>query len=154
MILNHIGDVIIAWEDYKKDAVLVHGCNCMHTMGAGIAHRIRKLYPEAYDADLYTPMGDKKKLGTYSRWGFPDIDNYVNKIIVNAYTQYDYGGLTRNVDYDALERVMIKINNDFPKEQIFMPRIGCGLAGGDWDVVKEILDKVFKDRIIYVYTLS
>lgn len=34
-----------------------------------------------------------------------------------------------------------------------MPRIGCGLAGGDWSIVEKILNNVFDDRTIYVYDL-
>ncbi|MBU8850049.1 MAG: macro domain-containing protein, partial [Desulfobacterales bacterium] len=46
--------------------VIIHGCNCFCSMGAGIAKMIRDNFPEAYQADLKTGMGDKKKLGTYS----------------------------------------------------------------------------------------
>ena len=31
--------------------VVVHGCNCRHTMGAGIAKQIRERWPEAWHAD-------------------------------------------------------------------------------------------------------
>lgn len=156
MITNYVGDVIIAWENCPKDAILVHGCNCFHTMGAGIARRIKELYREAYDADTYTVYGDKSKLGTYSKWNFPDLDYFVDKTIVNAYTQYNYGIIDNKIpfSYKAFEKVMTKINEDFPTQEIFMPRIGCGLAGADWDKVKEILEKVFKNRIIRVYTLN
>ena len=70
--------------------VIVHGCNCFCTMGAGIAKSIRDQFPAAYEADLATPKGDRDKLGTYS----------VAKVIVgehsfdvvNAYTQFHWRG--------------------------------------------------------------
>lgn len=46
--------------------VIIHGCNCFHTMGAGIAKQIRQYFPEAYVADLHTGRGDLRKLGSYS----------------------------------------------------------------------------------------
>ena len=46
--------------------VIVHGCNCQCAMGKGIALSIKKLFPEAYAADLKTVKGDRGKLGTYS----------------------------------------------------------------------------------------
>jgi hypothetical protein len=36
---------------------------------------------------------------------------------------------------------------------INIPKIGCGLAGGSWDIVSDIIDDVFKDKEITVYTL-
>jgi hypothetical protein len=46
--------------------VIVHGCNCLNAMGAGVALTIKKVFPEAYAADCKTPRGDKHKLGTIS----------------------------------------------------------------------------------------
>jgi hypothetical protein len=37
--------------------------------------------------------------------------------------------------------------------QIHMPRIGTGLAGGDWDLIEPIVADVFKDRRTVVYRL-
>lgn len=37
--------------------VIIHGCNCQNTMGAGIAKSIKKQFPAAYDADLVTAKG-------------------------------------------------------------------------------------------------
>ena len=45
---------------------IVHGCNCFNKFGKGIALSIRKIFPEAYVADLKTIEGDKNKLGTIS----------------------------------------------------------------------------------------
>ena len=38
--------------------VIAHGCNCMCTMGAGIAKTIKSEFPEAYQADCATEKGD------------------------------------------------------------------------------------------------
>ena len=46
--------------------VIVHGCNCMCAMGAGIAKGIKATFPEAYAADCATPRGAREKLGTIS----------------------------------------------------------------------------------------
>ena len=49
-----------------KFDVIVHGCNCMCTMGAGIAKQIKQKFPEAYRVDCQTKKGDRSKLGTIS----------------------------------------------------------------------------------------
>jgi hypothetical protein len=34
-----------------------------------------------------------------------------------------------------------------------MPKIGAGLAGGDWEKIEEIINSVFDKRDIFVYEL-
>ena len=44
--------------------VIVHGCNCQCTMGAGIAKAIKLRFPLAFAADQATTAGDRGKFGT------------------------------------------------------------------------------------------
>ena len=61
--------------------VIIHGCNCQHTMGAGIAKQIKSHFPAAYAADCATPKG-ASKLGQISS---ATVDcNGRELIIVNA----------------------------------------------------------------------
>ena len=49
-------------NSFEKDFnVILHGCNCFSTMGAGIAKQIAEKYPEAYRADKSSPMTLKEK---------------------------------------------------------------------------------------------
>ena len=51
----------------KEIDILVHGCNCFHTMGAGIAKIISMEYPEALKADKQKSIyADKNKLGKHT----------------------------------------------------------------------------------------
>jgi len=128
--------------------VIVHGCNCFNTFGAGIAKQIRSIYPEANETDQKTQKGDRNKLGTCTT----AISN--DKLIINAYTQFHYSRNTKTVDYDAIKSVMYEIDEIVPQNTtIGMPRIGCGLAGGDWNIVEKILDEAFTDRRIFIYDL-
>lgn len=80
--------------------MIVHGCNCFCTMGAGIAKTIKQVFPTAYQADLATASGDRATLGTYS---IAQVDRAGQKLtIVNAYTQYQWRGPGPNVDYEAI----------------------------------------------------
>lgn len=67
--------------------VIIHGCNCMHTMGAGIALQIKRTFPDAYNADLQTPLG-ASKLGTISFAQIP----MTSLCVVNGYTQVHWKG--------------------------------------------------------------
>ena len=37
------------------------------------------------------------------------------------------------------------MNHEFKGKHIGLPQIGCGIAGGDWDVVKLLIKQELKD---------
>ena len=132
------GDLIALASAGEFDAI-VHGCNCMGTMGAGIAKGIRARFPAAYEADLATPKGERAKLGTCSvatcavEGGTCDV--------INAYTQFDFRGPGVLVDYEALARCFAWVRERYSGKRIGLPRIGAGLAGGDWTRIARIVEE-------------
>ena len=117
--------------------VIIHGCNCQNTMGAGIAKSIKQQFAAAYDADLATEKGSRDKLGTYSS---ATVDSDGRELtVVNAYTQFNWRGRGIKADYDAIRSVFAKIKTNFAGKRIGYPLIGAGLAGGDWDVISQII---------------
>jgi O-acetyl-ADP-ribose deacetylase (regulator of RNase III) len=140
------GDIIKLALDGQFD-VIVHGCNCFHTMGAGVAKQIKTMFPAAYKADLMTKYGDKSKLGTYS---IASVDNLK---ILNAYTQYDFSGSGIKVHYSAIKSVFSAIKSQYSGKRIGYPKIGAGLAGGNWGIISEIIDKELEgeDHALVVY---
>ena len=153
------GDLIKLALEGKFD-VIAHGCNCFCTMGAGIAVQMAKTFGcDKYILESKEYKGDISKLGCIDHWhentfkGGVDIHltNINSKLyVVNAYTQYHYGknhidGKENPIDYEALTLCMRKINYLFKGKHIGLPQIGCGLAGGDWNKVKSIIQKELKD---------
>ncbi len=131
------GNLITLALEGKFD-VIVHGCNCFCTMGAGIAHSIQKQFPEAYAADLMTNKGDRNKLGYFSSTTISE--NGRNIIIVNGYTQFHHSGPPPLVDYDAVTNLLKRMKKEFSGKRIAYPKIGAGLAGGDWEIIEKIID--------------
>lgn len=123
--------------------VVIHGCNCFHIMGAGIAYQIAKLFPEAEKVDKASIYGSREKLGCYT--SSEVLRDNKAFIIVNGYTQYSFGGKI-NVDYQAVQDLFRKIAKDFSGLRIAYPRIGAGLAGGDWNVIKRIICEELKNE--------
>jgi O-acetyl-ADP-ribose deacetylase (regulator of RNase III) len=132
------GNLLTYFENGEFD-IIVHGCNCFCTMGAGIAKQIKQSYPDVYKKDLLTAKGDINKLGTYTY-----AEQKKQKYIINAYTQYKYFG-EKNIDYSAIKNVFEKINTDFCGKIIGIPKIGAGLAGGDWEIIETIIDSIFNN---------
>jgi O-acetyl-ADP-ribose deacetylase (regulator of RNase III) len=119
--------------------VIVHGCNCYCTMGAGIAKGIKAAFPAAFEADLATARGDRAKLGTCT---FAEIDRAGAVLtVVNAYTQFDYRGSGPKVDYDAVRSCFRWIKQHHAGKRIGFPKIGAGLAGGDWSRIAAIIEE-------------
>jgi O-acetyl-ADP-ribose deacetylase (regulator of RNase III) len=132
--------------------VIIHCCNCFNRMGSGIAKAIAEKWPEARAADDKTVPGDRDKLGTFTKAELQEV------VIFNLYGQYRYGTDSRKVEYDALEKGLTSIKefldqNGMAFYKVGTYRLGCGLAGGDWDEVKPIIERVFGDEEIHVYTL-
>jgi len=131
--------------------VIVHGCNCFCTMGAGIARAIQDEFPEAYAADLVTVKGNRNKLGDFS---FATVKRDNHEItIVNGYTQFNYHGESVLVDYDAVRQLFNKIRQQFSGKRIGYPKIGAGLAGGDWERIARIIDEELtgEDHCLVIY---
>jgi O-acetyl-ADP-ribose deacetylase (regulator of RNase III) len=108
-------------------------------MGKGIAHAIKQQFPQAYGADQATIRGSREKLGTISKAEIELGDRRL--IVVNGYTQFDYRGSGVKADYDAIRSVMRLVRRDFSGLRIGYPKIGAGLAGGDWDRIAAIIDE-------------
>jgi O-acetyl-ADP-ribose deacetylase (regulator of RNase III) len=121
--------------------VIAHGCNCFCIQEAGIASQMNK-YFKTQDEDKFlletmNYQGDINKLGQIEY--FPILIHSINKMInvINCYTQFLPG---KNLDYAALELCFKKINYLFPEQHLGLPQIGCGIAGGDWQIVKKLIE--------------
>ena len=142
MILEKIGDILSIGE-----GVIVHGCNAQGKMNSGIAKQVRKDYPEAY---LIYMDNYRSGLGSISYYSASD-----KKIIVNGITQEFYGRdpSALYVSYDAMFTVFDNIlRDDFLRKNaerygLNFPLIGCGLANGDWSIVREIIDQAIPESI-------
>jgi len=121
--------------------VIAHGCNCFNSMSGGIAYQIAKKYPIVEDADKVTKRGSGDKLGGFTMVTFEDF------IVLNAYTQFQPGA---NVDYNAIKLAMININKSFPNMSIGLPKIGAGIAGGDWDRIEKIIKEALVDMDVTI----
>jgi O-acetyl-ADP-ribose deacetylase (regulator of RNase III) len=164
MTYNEINGDLIELAKQGKFDVIAHGCNCFCNMGAGIAPQMAKaFYADKMEMEKQKYKGDINKLGTIDYHEVTDTGNelrlsnpndlYVGDVlvtIVNCYTQYKYGknytdSMAKPLDYEALTLCMRKINLIFKALHIGLPQIGAGLAGGDWERIKQIIQTELKD---------
>lgn len=140
-----VGDLIKLAKEGEFD-LIAHGCNCFCNMGAGIAVPMNKTFGcgnfKLEDPTKY--MGDINKLGQID-WGGFQLTQEKSLVVVNAYTQYIPAAHLKPVDYEAITLCMRKINQMFKGYHVGLPKIGAGLAGGDWERIKKIIQEELKD---------
>lgn len=119
--------------------------NCKGVMGAGLAMQIRSQWPVVYQRYLEFCYGnDGNKLGTYQ-----EVLVEPKLYIVNLFGQNGYGRGERQTNYAALATALFSFFRDCAqKNQSAIVRLpyglGCGLAGGDWDTVLDIISDAAK----------
>lgn len=143
------GDIIKALENGDIDA-FSHGCNCQGGFGSGIAGQIAKKWPHVKDSYHSLHQIGEVKLGFFQ----PVSLKEKGKWIINCGTQDNY--LPRgidHVDYEAVKKVMAWTLS-FSRSRglkVGIPKIGAGLAGGNWDRISTIIEEIFDDYPIRVY---
>jgi O-acetyl-ADP-ribose deacetylase (regulator of RNase III) len=144
-----IHEINVNLLEYPLDGI-IHQANCFCCQGAGIAARIKSKFPEAYEADCKTIKGDRNKLGTFSVAVLPS-----NFHIYNMYSQYDMGVEHKQTLYDAVDnglRLIQKHARENGLQTLGLPKnMGCVLGGGQWPVVRAIIECVFFDSPLDLY---
>lgn len=149
-MIKHIKGDLIALAKVGLFDYIIHGCNCFHTMGAGVAKGIKDNFPEAYAADKRTQYGDKDKLGIYSVAYILNFDSPF--AVINAYTQFKPGA---NFSLEAYSNVMRLISNDIGSGAIIgMPMIGSGIGGGNWKDIYRITFDIFSESSSVLYIVE
>lgn len=148
-------DLIQDFKDGKVNCI-IHGCNCFCKMGAGIARAIKEEFPKAYEADMATLTNSEDNFYKLGKYSYCKVDQ---GYIFNAYTQFRYGTDRPHVEYtaisDSLRRIagFIHETPELHNVKIGMPKIGCGLAGGDWSIVEGLVEDALGHLDTTVYYL-
>jgi len=146
MVVQYVnGDIFI--NRFNAQAV-AHGCNIQGVMGAGIAVQFKKRYPEMFK--VYRQMCQEQCITVGDCFWWEEKDK---PIVFNLMTQPDCGGAT----YDGIRESLLEMRKIATKKpritSIAMPKIGAGLGGLNWEIIKCLIEKVFDgwNGILYIY---
>lgn len=139
---------------------IAHGVNCQGRMGSGVAKVLYEKYPqikeqylEYYDSGIHLALnGTEDFLGSVQPVKVND-----GKIIYNLFTQDNYGYDGKlYVDYNSIESCFKLLVEMCPEvNAIAIPKIGAGLAGGNWEIIKKIINETTGNKLdVYVYKLK
>jgi O-acetyl-ADP-ribose deacetylase (regulator of RNase III) len=158
-MINYIkGDATLPQGDGRK--IIAHVCNNVGAWGAGfvLAISARDKVPEsAYrlwskGAEPYSK--EDFILGQIQLISF-DIVHQPLTWVCNMIAQDDtgWGSSGPPIRYGALASCLAKLNTQakFGVASVHMPRIGCGLAGGDWNMVSALINRYLTDVPVTVY---
>ena len=123
---------------------ILHGCNSQGAMGSGFAAGVRAIYPQNVDVYQARHAASPLKLGEVI-----EVD-CGKHIMLNGITQEFYGGDGKMyVSYEAVADVIREVNHIVkqrgvhqvtPMVRVAMPKIGSGLAGGDWEIIEQLIE--------------
>ena len=137
-----IGNILDATEN-----ILVQQGNAQAAMGGGLAGKLIKKYPKLkqsfkqWSSEYDSP---KERMGKVHVFGLYPGQTSDGKIIMTIVGQLNYGRDGKlYTDYDALAEGLVYVGNIMKrmKQTIAIPYfLGCGLAGGDWKIVRQQIE--------------
>jgi O-acetyl-ADP-ribose deacetylase (regulator of RNase III) len=141
-----------------EEKVFVHGCNSQGVMRSGVAKAVRETFPVMYEDYIKQheinglAVGEiivcnLKPSATYGDFPTPHFG-------IDAITQEYYGREDKvYVSYTGIRTAFRRINRFMTPDlgALAIPKIGAGLARGDWSrIVKIIEDEMDCNVIVYV----
>jgi len=144
------GDATKPIGDGQK--IIAHVCNDKGGWGAGFVLALNKI--------SYKPMREYRNM--YERRDYYFLPLGVTQFVslgnglhvVNMIAQHGtVSKLNKQpLSYEALEIALTRLAEDAIDigASVHMPRIGCGLAGGDWNVVESIINRTLTLRNVDV----
>lgn len=161
MITYLDGDATIPTGEGPR--ILAHVCNDRGGWGKGFVLELSKRHPqpEAWYRHWFKAAegGGRFHLGAVQ---FVPIRLSKEPLVTvfwvaNMIAQCGYSGAGRTaLKYDALEECLGKVA-EFGREHgasVHMPRIGTGLAGGDWRKIGPIVERALSGLEVFVYKKS
>jgi O-acetyl-ADP-ribose deacetylase (regulator of RNase III) len=129
-----------------KEGWILHGVNCKGVMGSGIAKVLRDKYPGIYKE--YKALCDARGVDNLGLVDVVAINSSV-LLVINCFTQasFGYNKTIKYADQNAIRNCfdilvdglyyIYQTTSGMLPETIYLPRIGCGLGGLDWETEVE-----------------
>lgn len=146
MVKEVKGDLLCADE-----MVLAHQVNCVGIMGGGVAFQIRNRMLTVDQYQQYRRMCSTfgmSLMGTCHIVKSPE-----GKYIANLFAEGITTGTQLDTDYHALRKALHSLKKAAEKYHLSVALpgyIGCGLAGGDWDLVYRMIMQIFNESSLTV----
>jgi O-acetyl-ADP-ribose deacetylase (regulator of RNase III) len=130
--------------DEVKTGIILQQVNAQGVMGSGIAKDIREKWPKVWEVYSNTVTAGSSDYTAQSMGMVIPVLVEPGLFVVNLVAQQFYGkDCKRYTSYDALDNCLREVAklNKTDNLPIHHPLLGCGLGGGDWDIVSAIVER-------------
>lgn len=138
---------------FVTHGIIVHQVNAKGVMGAGVSLQLRDKWPAVYDDYDITYRRQELRLGHNIYTNI--VKNNFRLQVASMCAQEDYGVRgVRYTSYKAFKKclkslVMWHVSCLQGRLPVyFSHEIGCDLAGGEWVIIKPLLEEYFPKGII------
>lgn len=145
-----------------ESGIIAHQTNMYGVMGAGIALLLSRKFSDLEPS--YREYCEKKSPNLGCVFCYMVNDQLA---IANCFTQEDVclkcskgkildpnipiqdTSLHPSTDYDSIERAFKTLYKYYPDKTVYIPFLyGCGIAGGDWSIVENIMKEYKGDLVV------
>lgn len=142
MPINYmVGDATNPTVDGAK--LIVHVCNDIGAWGRGFVMALSKRWSEPEQRYRAWHAGEEKY--PFALGEVQIVQVSPDTWVANLIGQHDIRGVqgVPPVRYEAIREGLKKVENEarLLNASVHMPRIGCGLAGGDWNIIGQIVEE-------------
>jgi hypothetical protein len=146
--------------------IVPHVCNNIDLFGAGFAAQVSEYYPEVkanYHVlgknFLKNNPGHSQIIKVYENQKYRHKLYFANMIAQNGVRG---GSNLRPLNYAALVKSMVQISsfirmntgflNKNENVEIHAPKFGSGLAGGNWNFISDLIEDIWGNYNVFIYT--
>lgn len=137
-----------ATSPIKRPAIIAHVCNDIGAWGAGFVLAVSSKWP--FVRDDYLGLKGRMHRGDIQ---MVMVDDGIH--VCNMIAQKGIRSRTNPVplDMDSLGSCLSKLATEaeLTGSSVHMPKIGCGLAGGDWNEVSTLITQKLVGIEVFVY---
>lgn len=134
-------------------SIIAHICNDRGGWGKGFVLAVSKRWP---DPEQYYRRWSRNG-GSFALGEIQVVQVLPNIWVANMVAQSGYRASSKGppIRYEALEECLTKLAVEAKDKgaSVHMPRIGCGLAGGRWELVEPLIQKALGNQQVFVYDL-
>ena len=139
-----------------KKGILCQQVNCQNVMGAGLAKSIYEQFP-IVKKEYHKSFKNYSKSEIFGKYFLVEISSEL--FVANIYSQFKYGNSNKTgiiyTDIKTLINAIKNIGEKYYKYNIYIPeKIGCGLAGANWELVKNEIKNLKLSNLFFLNTYT
>lgn len=137
-------------EQKEQMIIIAHICNDIGGWGRGFVTAVSKRWKEPEKE--YRKWYQTKQDFSLGEVQFVQVEK--NVVVANMVAQHKLvtRGEKKPIRYEALKKTLQKVGEKAKEleAKIYMPKIGTGLAGGEWNIIENIIEETLCKKGIEV----